>query len=168
MEIRRTRIEDAKEMADLVKRAVSPHKDQDFTEEGWQRFCLSNSGDGVRSKLAEEGRYSLVVELDGKLVGLISLLGDDKIDQLFVCPAHRRKGIANLLWHSLRPRVDDTSNSRPYWVRSSTVGVPFYESLGFRVVGNKQTIAGISFYLMAYGARAVLIDFHPVLRTGYF
>lgn len=148
MEIRRARIEDAEEIADLIKRAVSPHKDQDFTEEGWQRFCRSNSDEGVRLKLAEEGRESLAAELDGKLVGLISLISDDKIDQLFVCPTYRRKGVANLLWQRLRGGFEGTSKSRSYWVRSSTVGVPFYESVGFRVIGNRQTIAGISFFLM--------------------
>lgn len=151
MEIRRARIEDASAIADLISRAVSPHKDQDFDEAGWQRFCRSNSDEGIRSKLAEEGRYSLAAELDGKLVGLISLIGDNKIDQLFVCPTYRRKGVANLLWQNLRAGVEGTSKSRSYWVRSSTVGVPFYENLGFRVIGNRQSIAGISFYLLAYG-----------------
>lgn len=153
MEIRAAELEDAGAISDLIVRAIIPYKDQDFTAEAWQRFCASNSADGLRSKLAEGRRCTMLAEADGELVGVVSVVDNEKIDQLFVCPKHRRRGVARRLWQSIHAPPQGALTETPYWVRSSSVGVPFYQSLGFRMEGSRQTTAGISFYLMVHGPK---------------
>lgn len=148
MQLRPATPQDTRQVAELIERAVIAHKSQDFNDEGWLRFRDSNSAAGISTKLAEDGRITLVAEAHGQIIGIISVVNGTKIDLLFVCPQHRRKGIATTLWRTMRESASARRTATTYWVRSSTAGVPFYQRLGFTHDGGRQSHCGISFFLM--------------------
>lgn len=148
MKIRTAALHDARLLSVLIERAVLPHKQDDFDDEGWRRFRESNSEGGLSARLSEGNRVTLVAEEHDQIIGIISIVGGEKIDLLFVCPLHRRKGIASGLWRAAR-KLDLTRRTAAiYWVRSSSAGVPFYQRLGFTHDGGRQVVSGISFFLM--------------------
>lgn len=148
MKIREAKPEDVHSISGLIMRAVRPHREQDFDQAGWDCFVASNGEAGILAKLSEEGRATLVAEQSGQLLGLISVTGGEKIDLLFVCPNHRRKGVATGLWQALLKLARIDLYHTEMWVRSSSVGVPFYEKQGFAAEGGRQSRSGITFYLM--------------------
>jgi len=69
----------------------------------------------------------LVYEIEGRIVGYISIKNKTHIYHLFVSQKYQRKGIARALWESI---IKSNSSSK-YTVRSSLYAVPVYESFGF-------------------------------------
>lgn len=145
MKIRSASIGDAYNISNLIERATLPRKEHDFDESGWVRFLQSNSESGVAAKLGEARRATLVAEDRGTLLGVISLVGGEKIDVLFVCPHHQRIGIGSRLWEAI---LSSCEVGESLWVRSSSAGVPFYKGLGFTTEGGRQLVSGIPFFLM--------------------
>ncbi|MDO9319445.1 MAG: GNAT family N-acetyltransferase [Gammaproteobacteria bacterium] len=148
MRIRRAKVDEAEAIRCLVLDAVRPHKGEDFSEEGWCTFKESNSLPRIVERLQSPDYLSFVCESDDKLVGIIIIKDDTKIDQLFVDPAFRRRGIAKALWNEARQICDSPSGTSEYWVNSSTIGVSMYESFGFLPAGSKQIKNGIIFFPM--------------------
>ena len=131
-----------------------PHKDEDFSEEGWRRFQESNSVEVIYSRLLSAIYLTLVCEVEGRLVGIIAVKDHEKIDQLFVDPSYRRLGIAKALWNDARQVCDGFNITSEYWVKSSTMGLSTYESFGFSTLGGKRVQNGIGFFPMALSAQA--------------
>ena len=79
------------------------------------------------------------------LIGMISARGD-KICQLFVESSHMRKGIGTLLFKRLLcDRIGHTLTAN-----SSDLAVSFYQSLGFRITGDRFSKNGLSFTPMTF------------------
>jgi len=74
--------------------AVIPHKDEDFDSEGWQRFLAPNTEAVIRNRLNGSDYITLLCENHEELVGLITIKNHEIIDQFFVHPLFRRKGVA--------------------------------------------------------------------------
>lgn len=108
----------------------------DFDEEGLEIFKHFIYDEGLMSELVLYGAF----EEEG-LVGVIGTKNEGKhISLFFIRPDYHRKGIGKALFHYAvhdRPSVEMT-------VSSSTYAVPFYQSLGFVVIGEKQTYKGLS------------------------
>lgn len=75
-----------------------------------------------------------VAELDGELVGFISLVGSNEVGILFVDPRHQRSGIGSALMdhaRQLRGELEvDVFAENP-------AGRAFYAAYGFREIGRK-------------------------------
>lgn len=80
------------------------------------------------------------------LVGVITILDQEKIDQLFVRKDFRGLGVATRLWQSAKKMC--TKNPGLFWVRSSSVAIPVYKKFGFCVVSPEETFKGITFTRM--------------------
>jgi GNAT superfamily N-acetyltransferase len=154
MRIRKAQAEEAEEIRFLIMNAVSPHKDEDFSEEGWRRFQEPNSVRLISDRLQSPDYVTFVCQVDETLVGIISVKDCVKIDQLFVDPKHRRRGIAKALWKEAKQVCDSFNRTSEYWVKSSTTGVSTYESFGFLPAGPKRMENGICFYPMALSVQA--------------
>lgn len=150
MQIREARPEDAQAIHVLIVSAVSPDRHQDFDDIGWQRCLDMNSPEAIGSRIGKPGYLTLLCEAEDRLAGLLAIKQYEKIDQLFVHPDFRRKGVARKLWETARSLCEGKRGTLKYWVKSSSMGVPVYQSFGFVLAAGRQTEQGISYYPMTY------------------
>lgn len=108
----------------------------DFDEEGLNTFKHFIHDEGLMAELILYGAFE-----EETLVGVIGTKNKGKhISLFFIRPDHHRKGIGKALFHYAIhdcPSVEMT-------VSSSTYAVPFYQSLDFAAIGEKQTYRGLS------------------------
>ncbi|MGQ9425083.1 GNAT family N-acetyltransferase [Gilvimarinus sp. F26214L] len=140
-------VEEAEELSRLMLAAVSPHRETDFDDRGWQRFLGAASAAQMKDRLRDEDYLVLRSKTGDRITGFITLYRFAKIDQLFVLPNYQRRGVASRLWCRARDLAVD-NGTRQFWVRSSTLAVPVYARFGFRAVGGRQTEGGIRFHRM--------------------
>ena len=150
MEIRKSHTNDAPQLSKLILETVIENKEDDFDDEGWNRFAKAIEVDEIARRINSADYQIYVTEIDNEIVGIISILHNQKIDQLFVSKQHRRCGIASALWSHAKSAAEKNGGDGSFWVRSSTIGVPLYLSFGFEIVGSRQTLQGISFQVLKY------------------
>ncbi len=148
MNIEFAKAEDSKQLAELVLAATEELRGIDFTEEGWDRFITSNTSNEFEKKLGS-AEFSVFLYIESnRILGFLSLKNQEKIDQLFVIPEARNKGVASSLWQFAKKIAIKNGSLGQFWVRSSSVAVPVYEKFGFRCEGERQSFGGINFQLM--------------------
>jgi len=141
-------VTDTHEIRSLIFDSVIPHRYSDFDENGWNTFAKPNEIEAIEMRISSKAYLTLCYELEAKIVGIIAIYKDEDIYQLFVHSDYRRLGIASKLWHEARKFSELGCAGKRYWVKSSTLAVPLYQSLGFSLSGGKQTENGISYYPM--------------------
>jgi len=76
-----------------------------------------------------------VAEDDGEVVGTIAV-GDNVIEELWVSPAHHRKGSGTALFRKAEELIRQ-AGYKTMTVSTSGYGRPFYEAVGMKVAGYK-------------------------------
>lgn len=108
----------------------------DFTEEGLEVFKSAIYDEKWVGALTIYGSF----EKDS-LNGILALKENGKhISLFFVLPEYHKKGIGKALFEYA---VNDCPSAE-MTVNSSTYAIPFYQSLGFEVTGEKQNYHGLS------------------------
>ena len=102
----------------------------------------------IESRLQSSDYLTFCYLLDGRILGILGIFKLEKIDQLFVLPKARKTGVAAALWLHAKDKCADKGNKKRFWVKSSTLAVPVYESFGFSKIGDRTTENGISYYPM--------------------
>ena len=79
------------------------------------------------------GRFTIVAELDGVVVGFTDMETDGHIDRFFVSSSHQRCGIGRSLLSAL---VDEAHRIGlvKLFTEASITALPFFEAHGFRVL----------------------------------
>ena len=148
MNIEFAKVEYSKQLAELVLAATEELRGIDFTEEGWNRFVTSNTSSEFEKKIGST-EFSIFCCLESnRVIGFISLKSQEKIDQLFVAPEARNRGVASFLWKFAKKNAIENGASGKFWVRSSSVAIPVYKKFGFMCDGERQSFGGINFQLM--------------------
>lgn len=148
MNIRPAIQEDAQAIANVAFEAVTPHKANDFNDEGWEHFVSISGTAATLRRLHSSDYLILCYTVDGELLGVITVYNNQKIDQLFVLPKARNQGIAQKLWFEAKYICLKQGNPGNFWVRSSQLAVPIYQKFGFYKVGEREVVKGISFQVM--------------------
>ncbi|KKB48484.1 GNAT family N-acetyltransferase [Parabacteroides gordonii] len=112
----------------------------DFNDEGLEAFKSSIFDNQYMDKLTIYGAFE-----NQELIGIMGIKNENNhISLFFIKPEHHRKGIGKKLFNYMmadNPALEMTVNSSSY-------AVPFYKSLGFKEVGEKQCINGLTFFPM--------------------
>jgi GNAT superfamily N-acetyltransferase len=148
MHIEFVKVEKASQLTELVLSAAEELRGIDFNEEGWSRFIELNTPLEFEKKLTNSDFAIMSCVEANLMLGFISLKEREKVDQLFVIPEARKRGVAALLWQSAKKHAIEKGASGNFWVRSSSVAVPVYQKFGFVLDGERHTFAGIGFQLM--------------------
>ena len=148
MSIRKVTIKDAKEIQSLILRAAEPETNADFDEEGIKNFIKPNELSSIKERIVSEEYLTLCFMEDENIVGIITMHANEKLDQLFVAPSSRNKKVSKQLWLAAKEICSENGNNGKYWVKSSTIAVPVYESFGFHLYGARQKKNGIVYYPM--------------------
>jgi len=103
----------------------------DYTDAGVKEFYDFISDNGIY-KMFLIGEYRLwVAELDGEIVGMISVRAQRHISLLFVDEKHMRKGIGrDLVYAASEYMLENGENYAT--VNASPYGVNFYHAIGFK------------------------------------
>jgi len=154
MNIEFAKVEHSKRLSEIVLVASEELREIDFNEEGWNRFVNSNTPYEFEAKLSKP-EFSILccIELNC-IIGFLSLKENEKIDQLFVVPEARKKGVASSLWQRARKDAIENGASGMFWVRSSSIAISVYQKFGFICEGERQSFGGISFQLMRLEANS--------------
>lgn len=148
MSIRIAQISNAEEIQSVILDSVRPHRFEDFDGQGWNTFLSLNQLISIESRLQSRDYLTFCYLLDGRILGILGIFKLEKIDQLFVLPKARKTGVAAALWLHAKDKCADKGNKKRFWVKSSTLAVPVYESFGFSKIGDRTTENGISYYPM--------------------
>ena len=146
MKIRKAKESDIDGVAKLV-RGLSHYYLEDAQTElpEWFRATLTDSA--FSGRFNDPIYYNYVSEIDGAIVGYISIKSGFHLYHLFVSSQHHNQGIAKSLWQYCL----DNLQIKQCTVRSSLYAVPVYINLGFSISGNSAFKDGIGFQPMVYG-----------------
>ena len=96
-------------------------------------FLREDFFDNERARLAEvwpPGSETSVFEVDGRVVGFVSMVGNE-VGGIFVAPEYQNQGVGRSL-------LDHVAATRPYLelevFEANTIGRRFYNAYGFRVL----------------------------------
>lgn len=148
MNIKKAIIGDEKEIQSLILRSVDPENNPDFDEEGQRNFIKPNELSAIIGRILDEEYLTLCCFHNEKIVGLIAVYQNEKLDQLFVDTSSRNKGVSKLLWQAAKRLCEDNGSKGKFWVKSSTMAIPVYESFGFKLTSGRQKSNGIVYYSM--------------------
>lgn len=115
---------------------------EDFDEEGLQTFKDFIFSEQSMDELTIYGAFE-----EEKLIGIIGTKQAGKhISLFFIRKEYHRRGIGkSLFYYFLNDYLVDEIT-----VNSSTYAIPFYQSLGFEKLSDKQTVNGMTFNPMKY------------------
>jgi len=150
MNIREAQLADCGKLRSLILKAAEPHRYEDFTEEGWINFCKPNELNSIRNRLQNKEYLTLCYIENEEILGVITFYKFEKLDQLFIHPSARRRGIATSLWMAARNICEAEGRKPNYWLKSSPMAVPLYENFGFHLTGDQEIRFGITCYPMEF------------------
>ena len=135
--IRRARPDEAGVLTDLSMRS----KRSNGYDDAFMAACreeLTVTGDQIRD------REYWVAEADA-VCGCACLLTDPRdrtgeVHAFFIDPGAQRKGVGRMLWQKLLARAKEEGLFRLY-LDADPSAVPFYEAMGFEVVGEEPSVS---------------------------
>lgn len=119
---------------------------KDYTQEGIESF-KDFVTDTVLKKMFDMGAYQVFVatDIEGKIIGMISLRNEIHISLLFVDAKYHRNGIGRALIEELCRYVRDEEGYQRVTVNAAPYALEFYHTLGFKDMGIEQTKDGIKY-----------------------
>lgn len=139
---RRTAPEDLEELQALFVDTIRATCSNDYNKDQINAWTASVENIDRWNRLISH-QYSIVAEIDSKIVGLAALDDPEYLDFLYVHKDYQRKGIANVLFDELKLE----SLHQGHYKLISDVSItakPFFESKGFEVVKeNKKEVRGV-------------------------
>lgn len=128
--IRPAGVEDASEMADLLKESVTLLS-EDYSDEQIKAIADYFNTDFYREEIRDNQRVIYLAEAENKLVGYGSISANGMaISDIFVLPEYTRQGIGTLLLLKLEQIAIDKGTAK-LWVMASLTARSFYASRGF-------------------------------------
>jgi len=148
MSIREAKINDVEDIQSLILKAAQPETNTDFTKEGIAHFKETLELAAIKDRIQSKDYLMLCFIKQKGIVGIIAIYKKEKLSQLFVDPTARKLNIAKKLWQAAHVFCVAQGGNGNYWVKSSTMAIPVYESFGFRLDTNNQHTNGIVYHLM--------------------
>jgi ribosomal protein S18 acetylase RimI-like enzyme len=145
MKIRRAEIPDVSGVAELVS-ALSSYYLKDGQDEIPEWFKATITESAFSDRFNDPEIFNFVAELDGSIVGYISIKSGFHLYHLFVSSGFHNQGIARSLWQHCVAQL----NIEQCIVRSSDFAIPVYSKFGFNIAGEREVKDGIAFQPMRY------------------
>lgn len=126
-------VADTPRLQDLYAQSIEELTQDDYDEE--QRLAwISRAADGAQFAERLQGATTLLVEVDGELLGFASLTRDNaQIDMLYVHPYAAGRGVGAALAEALE-RLAGARGAKRLTVDSSDTAREFFERRGYEVV----------------------------------
>ncbi len=128
---------------DMVWRTFLKFEGRDYSQEGIDNFDTFIH-DGTLRKLFLNGRYQVLVALDGiRVVGLASVRNGNHLSLLFVDENYHRQGIGRELMRGLCYYLKKEVGERSMTLTAAPYAVDFYKKLGFYALRPEEQVSGI-------------------------
>lgn len=134
------------EVCALVARVFDEYVAGDFSAEGVEEFYRYAEPNAMAER-SRKGDRVLLVEEEGRILGMLELKGTDHIAMLFVEDRGRGLGRA-LVERALQLCREAAEGPEQVTVHASLYAVPIYRKLGFEAKGPERTKNGITFVPM--------------------
>lgn len=132
MKIRRFREEDAKNAANLIKKALMFSSLEDYSFEVREEFIKGHSARNIVMLFNDFLKTKVfVAEENGVIVGTIGLKDNSEVTTMFVEPSHHGRGIGKKLFNFIE-KIAKSKGTKVMKVYSSVQAEGFYTKLGFR------------------------------------
>ena len=128
--VRGFRLADLESVKELINRTIDVCYNGFYFKEVMDYFDIYN-WDGNILKVARDG-YIVVVEMQGKIVGTGSVIGD-VILRVFVDPAYQKQGLGRMIMNNLETHAA-ANGVKTLQLRALANARKFYESLGYLTV----------------------------------
>ncbi|MDX1594890.1 MAG: GNAT family N-acetyltransferase [Gammaproteobacteria bacterium] len=145
LEVRPAVAADAPAISALIV-ALAPRFIVDPEGRGAGRFLAMVAPEAVAGCLADPTFDYRVGEVDGALAGVAALRDGSHLYHLFVADPFRGRGIARVLWETLRAAAPEPRG--PFTVHATPNAVPVYAAFGFQATGPRTEANGIAFVPM--------------------
>lgn len=142
--IRQAGIEDADQIRAVILKAGETGR-CDFDEPAWSNFVNYADLALIGERLKDKKYFTLCYIFRDRVVGILTLKDLAKVDQLFVDPEMQRQGVASKLWEAAKSHSLKNGDIDKFSVKSSTQAIPFYQRIGFKVVGGREIRDGVIF-----------------------
>lgn len=130
MKIREAELSDVQAISNLAQSLSEKYVTPEFHVDARDAFLKSMTADGINQLIASGLRYH-VTEINGNIVGIVGMKGNQHLYHLFVDESFQRKGIARQLWNTAMQSCKAAGNPGEYTVNSSRYAQRVYESFGF-------------------------------------
>lgn len=143
--IQNMKIEQLKEVMELVNRVFDEFEAPGYTEEGIRNFYKFANYNNIKIQL-ERNFKILVYEQNRKIVGMIGYRDYSHICLLFVEKEYHKQGIGKKLVEKTKEICQSkVSNLQEITVNSSPYGIDFYHKMGFVNTEKEQIVDGIRY-----------------------
>jgi GNAT superfamily N-acetyltransferase len=132
--IRLATIDDARAISELILPLATKFIAHEFSVEGQRNLLRSMEPDAIEGFFHAGHRYH-VVELQGRVVGVVGMRDNSHVHHLFVAEGHQRCGLARQLWKVARDACLEAGNPGRFTVFSSKYALGVYRAFGFMESG---------------------------------
>ena len=142
--VRRFRPIDAEAVVALFRETIRRVNIRDYSLEQVKAWAPDEIDvEAWRTKLST--RFSVVAELNGRLVGFGDLENADQLGHLYVHADHQTRGIGQALLSALEAEARRLGTQR-FFTEGSITAKPFFERLGYRVLAEQTVVCrGVEF-----------------------
>lgn len=141
LRLRRFRPDDTPALIDLFRDTVRRVNSRDYTPEQVRAWAPDDVDPARWAVLAD--RYTVVAEVDGRIVGFTDLEANGHIDRFFVHADHQAQGVGRAMLSELVAEAGRLGIPRLY-AEVSITARPFFVRHGFVVVAEQEvTVRGV-------------------------
>lgn len=115
---------------------------------GAEKFIQTSTPPDLFAFMSRPDMNYLLGEVNGAFCGVVAVRDHRHLQHLFIAPAFQRQGIGKTLWLHARKMAVDAGSVDNFTVNASLHAVPFYQRLGFRVVGDALVGGGLKYQPM--------------------
>lgn len=142
MIIRKTKIEDAKEISELVINTIKDVNSKDINEQQFKGWLKSNTLEKMKEKLAQKSRNRFVIIDNDEIVGYLAMfLEDSSLASLYIKHDVISKGYGKKLLQ-FAEEFAENNNIDELKVDSSRFAFNFYKSQGYITI--KESIVDVN------------------------
>lgn len=146
--VRKARTTEWDKATELAFRVFLKFEAEEYGREGTDSFAEFLTSPDLE-KMFYAGRYVVYVAVkDGELIGMGSLRSGNHLSLLFVDGDYHRNGVATQIIRVLQDYLLRETDYQTMTVNAAPYGIPFYEEIGFKSLGDFEETDGIVYMPM--------------------
>ena len=110
---------------------------------GAEHFLKHSTPEGLADFMLQPNINYLIGEEDGVFCGAVAVRNNSHLQHLYIVFSFQRRGVGTYLWETARQHALAAGNAGQFTVNAVLSAIPFYERLGFEIVGDVSVTGGL-------------------------